>query len=200
MSKIEELERDLKEAYLNYENNDLSETLKYLDKMMKEVLKNDVTLNYDPFWKDISMDIFKAVVLNNFYNKIELSVNDVVNLFGNIEEIKKNIQEFCNIFKDNNSINFICNIKNFTGKPLESVNEIIVDNIGKLNQLKMNNEDNGICTIEQFPWIEYLEIDEDTFERKLKDDTPEEIRKKYNEFISKIDKESLHNGDDKIPK
>lgn len=31
------------------------------------------------------------------------------------------------------------------------------------------------------PWIEYLEIDEDTGERKLRDDTPHEIRDKYEE-------------------
>ena len=31
MNKIEEFERNLKVAYLNYENNDLKETLKYLD-------------------------------------------------------------------------------------------------------------------------------------------------------------------------
>ncbi len=29
------------------------------------------------------------------------------------------------------------------------------------------------------PWLEYLEIDEDTGERKLRDDTPLEICKKY---------------------
>lgn len=36
----------------------------------------------------------------------------------------------------------------------------------------------GIETIEQCPWIGYLEIDED-LNRKLREDTPDEIKKAY---------------------
>ena len=41
-----------------------------------------------------------------------------------------------------------------------------------------------IYTLNQRPWIEYLEIDEETGERKLRADTPEEIVAKYNDFIN----------------
>lgn len=44
----------------------------------------------------------------------------------------------------------------------------------------------GIYTLEQKPWIEYLEIDEETGERKLRSDTPEEIVKKYNQFVGNV--------------
>lgn len=47
------------------------------------------------------------------------------------------------------------------------------------NTFQMNK---GLYTSDQMPWIEYLEINEETGERKLKTDTPEEIVKKYNEF------------------
>lgn len=39
-------------------------------------------------------------------------------------------------------------------------------------------------TLNQAPWIPYLEIDETTGERILRDDTPEDIRKKYEEYLS----------------
>lgn len=36
------------------------------------------------------------------------------------------------------------------------------------------------------PWIEYLEIDEKTRERRLRQDTPEEICKKYEEYVAEM--------------
>lgn len=35
------------------------------------------------------------------------------------------------------------------------------------------------------PWIEYLEIDEETGVIRLKTDTPQEIRDKYDEYYQK---------------
>ena len=65
MNELTSFEQDLKVAYLNYENGDLSETLKVLDRMIKFLFKND-TQN-DPFWNQETSNIFKAVILNNFY-------------------------------------------------------------------------------------------------------------------------------------
>lgn len=39
-----------------------------------------------------------------------------------------------------------------------------------------------MLTRSEAPWIEYLEIDEDTGERKLRADTPQEIRDKYDAY------------------
>ncbi len=41
MNKYEELERDLKIAYLIYENNNLNDTLKYLDRILLSILNNE---------------------------------------------------------------------------------------------------------------------------------------------------------------
>ncbi len=49
MDVMEEFERNLKVAYLNYENNDLKETLKYLERMIEKVLKDDKSLENDSF-------------------------------------------------------------------------------------------------------------------------------------------------------
>lgn len=38
------------------------------------------------------------------------------------------------------------------------------------------------------PWIEFLEIDEKTGERILRDDTPQEIRDKYKEYCRELSK------------
>lgn len=133
MNKLEELERNLKIAYLNYENNNLNETLKYLDRDIEMILEDDESINNDPFWKSLTSNVFKAVILNNFYNKNELTGNDLDSLLANEEEMMKSIKEFCNNFKNNELIGFINHIENITDKPLKSVIKIIMTNIGKLN-------------------------------------------------------------------
>ena len=133
MNNIEEFERNLKIAYLNYENNDLKETLKYLDRMLETILKEDKSLEDDPFWKTLTCDVFKAMVLNNFYNKVELTRNDLNSLLENEEELKKSIKEFCNNFKNNDMIDFIDKIENIADNPLKEVIKILMSNIGKMN-------------------------------------------------------------------
>ncbi len=39
-------------------------------------------------------------------------------------------------------------------------------------------------TMEQAPWVEYLEIDEETLERRLREDTPDEIRALYEQHLA----------------
>lgn len=61
--------------------------------------------------------------------------------------------------------------------------------------------DKDIYTIDQAPWVEYLEIDEETGERKLKSDTPKEIVQKYNEFLDTVknkDNERIGNANSSI--
>lgn len=41
-------------------------------------------------------------------------------------------------------------------------------------------------TVEEYPWVMYVEIDEKTGERFLKDDTPEDVKKAYNLHLQKI--------------
>ena len=50
-----------------------------------------------------------------------------------------------------------------------------------------------ILTFEQAQWIEYLEIDEKTGERKLKKETPEEIKKMYEEYLRQLEKKKQMN-------
>lgn len=54
----------------------------------------------------------------------------------------------------------------------------------------------NMLTMDEAPWIEYLEIDEETGERRLKDDTPQKIRKKYEEFCL----EQNNHRDEMLPK
>lgn len=39
-----------------------------------------------------------------------------------------------------------------------------------------------MLTLNDAPWVEYLEIDEITGERKLREDTPQAIRDKYDKY------------------
>lgn len=196
MNKIEEFERNLKVAYLNYENNDLKETLKYLDRMLETILKGDKSLENDTFWKTLTCDVFKAIVLNNFYNKIELTGSDLDSLLGNEEELKKNIKEFCHNFRNNELINFISHIENITDNPLKDVIKILMSNINIITSIQgpgghnlsggtvSQLTDKDIYTFEQHPWVAYLEIDENTGDSFLKDDAPEEIRRQYNDYLN----------------
>ena len=44
----------------------------------------------------------------------------------------------------------------------------------------------------QAPWVEYLEIDEETRERKLRNDAPKEIKEAYMEHLLKLQR--ISNG------
>lgn len=46
---------------------------------------------------------------------------------------------------------------------------------------------------EQVPWIEYLEIDEETLERKLRPNTPYKIKKAYEKYQLEV-QEHIKNG------
>ena len=133
MDVMEEFERNLKVAYLNYENNDLKETLKYLERMIEKVLKDDKSLENDSFQRILSCDVFKAIILNKFYNKVELTSDDLNSLLDNTEEMKRNIHESCNNFRNNNLINFINHIENIADKQLKDVIIILISNIKTMN-------------------------------------------------------------------
>lgn len=137
MNKIEEFERNLKVAYLNYENDDLKETLVYLDRMLASILKDDRFLENDPFWRMLASSVFKAVILNNFYNKKELTGNDLASLLADEDEMKSNIKEFCNNFRNNELIDFINHVVCIGENPLKSVMKILLLNIGKMEGVKV---------------------------------------------------------------
>jgi len=140
MNKIEELLKDLKIAYLNYENENLKETLKYLDRITETILKDDESLKEDIFWKRLTIDVFKTVVLNNFYNKNELDGNKLDNLLADETLMKTNIKEFCINYRNNDLIDFINRIENIADNPLKSVMKILMDNIGRLNIKNISTE------------------------------------------------------------
>ena len=54
-------------------------------------------------------------------------------------------------------------------------------------------KDKRIFTKEQMPWIEYLEIDSKTLKRYLREDTPEQIKKMYEEYLKQIEEKSNKN-------
>lgn len=133
MNELTNFEQDLKMAYLNYENEDLEHTLKGLDRILNILLKNDT--QSDPFWKEEASNVFKAVMLNNFYNKKEITINDLDSLLANQDEIKNNIAEFGNNFKNNELINF-SNVINVPDNTLKSIIEIIKVNIDNIKDDK----------------------------------------------------------------
>ena len=49
-------------------------------------------------------------------------------------------------------------------------------------------KEKDIMTLDQAPWIEYLVIDSKTGARKLKKDTPKEIKDAYDKYLKKYSK------------
>lgn len=193
--KLEDLERDLKVAYLNYENDDLNETLKYLERTLTTILKEDKSLENDPFWKTLTCDVFKAIVLNNFYNKKELTVNDLDSLLGNEEMMNKNIKEFCINFRDNALIDFISHIENITEKPLKDVIKILMTNIGKMNILSSvtlgnNNIARENSKSERIKQCDIIEI----VDTKSKTTTTYDIKTNTGNVVKKMDVSYLRDG------
>lgn len=144
---FEKLEKDLKIAFQNYESGKVKETLKSLDGTINTLLINDKTLGQDIFWKVLTSSVFKAIVLNNFYNKRELTPNNLDSLLANETEVKKNILEFCNNFRNDENINFINQIEDISDKMLKDVIHILMVNIGKMNikisTTKITNKEDG---------------------------------------------------------
>lgn len=149
MNKIEEFERELEVAYLKYKNEDLKETLKYLDKIIETILKDDESLKDNIFWKNLTIDVFKAVVLNNFYNKIEFDGNKLDALLADESLMKANIIEFCHSFRNNESINFISQIENITENSLKDVVKILMSDIKKMNIVDIKNETTNDKTLKE---------------------------------------------------
>ena len=104
MNRIDECQEVLDTAYLTYCNNRLDDTLICLDKLLEVVLQDD-SLKDQPFWKILSGDILKAIVLNSYYNGLQLRITDVETTVSNPEYVMNILSEFCNNFKDNELAN-----------------------------------------------------------------------------------------------
>ena len=139
--KLEDLERDILGAYLNYQNNDLKPTVKQLDMSANSLLKDDKTL--DPVWINISKNVYIAVILNNFSKGIEFSLKDLENMLNNQNIVYSNIIEFCNKFENSEEISFATSLKKISANPLKSAIQILKENIEKMNILSVTTLDNN---------------------------------------------------------
>lgn len=116
---------ELKLAYLNYIDGNLEEAIRLLDKKAYNFLGNDLSLERDPFWSVLSKEVFKAVILNKFYNNQEIFENDLYLLFSDYSRVKENVNEFCLNFYNNTSISFIPYFQKITDRMLESAIDTI---------------------------------------------------------------------------
>lgn len=132
MNKIKEIERDLKVAYLNYEDDDLKEALKYLDRVVMTILKDDESVSRDPFWKALVCYVFKALALNSFREEMDLTLEELEALLKNEAWVNKNLKDFCYHFRTNKEIDFVKHLGKISDKALEDVIEILEDNIEKI--------------------------------------------------------------------
>lgn len=133
----------------------------------------------------------KKIELTSMFNKFVSNFNQICDDMVIIENVdgwnfvsyskKLGIIAWSNVQYEDNDYIFVIE---FAGK------EQFDKKIDEIYDIKNSNTsqaiDKGIYTLEQKPWIEYLEIDEETGERKLRNDTPEEIVKKYNQFVGNV--------------
>ena len=71
---------------------------------------------------------------------------------------------------------------NFTGK--EVFNRIIRNMLCEIVPIELKVASKAISTSNQKPWLEYIEIDEESGKRKLRNDTPKEIETQYKSFLN----------------
>ena len=135
--KLEDLERDILGAYLNYENNDLKTAVKQLDMSANSLLKEDKTL--DPVWTSILKNVYISVILNNFSKGNEFSLKDLESMLNNQTLVYNNIIEFCNKFENSEEISFATTLKKISENPLRSAIQILKENIERLTNIKENN-------------------------------------------------------------
>lgn len=139
--KLEDLERDILGAYLNYENNDLKTAVKQLDMSANSLLKDDKTL--DPVWTSISKNVYISVILNNFSKGIEFSLKDLESMLNNQTLVYNNIIEFCNKFENSEEISFATTLKKISENPLKSAIQILKENIERITNIKENNNNHN---------------------------------------------------------
>ena len=144
---LQEFERDISIAYLNYDNNDLKTAVKQLDRSVTLLLSDDRTL--DPFWSDITKNVYKAIILNNFtkgYDYViqNLNCKSLREILNNQDVVYNNIIEFCNKFEGNIDTPFASSLKNINTNPLKSAIEILQANIDKLGGNTENIKNNRI--------------------------------------------------------
>ena len=134
----------------------------------------------------------KKIELTCFFEKFVESLNQICDDIVIIED-NENINEKwntvyskklgiianANLFKDDKDY-YIHSIR-FTGK--EVFDSIVTEIFNTQVPIMLQLSRKGIYTLEQTPWMDYLEIDEETGERKLQIDAPEEIKKQYSAFL-----------------
>lgn len=191
--KLEDLERDILGAYLNYQNNDLKTTVKQLDMSANSLLKDDKTL--DPVWTNISKNVYIAVILNNFSKGIEFSLKDLENMLNNQNIVYSNIIEFCNKFENSEEISFATSLKKISANPLKSAIQILKENIEKMNILSVTTLDNNNIAsaenkTEKITQCDIIEI----VDKKAKATRTYDIKTNVRNVVTKMDISYLQDG------
>lgn len=191
--KLEDLERDILGAYLNYQNNDLKTTVKQLDMSANSLLKDDKTL--DPVWTNISKNVYIAVILNNFSKGIEFSLKDLENMLNNQNIVYSNIIEFCNKFENSEEISFATSLKKISANPLKSAIQILKENIEKMNILSVTTLDNNNIAsaenkTEKITQCDIIEI----VDKKAKATRTYDIKTNVRNVVTKMDISYLQHG------
>lgn len=191
--KLEDLERDILGAYLNYQNNDLKTTVKQLDMSANSLLKDDKTL--DPVWTNISKNVYIAVILNNFSKGIEFSLKDLENMLNNQNIVYSNIIEFCNKFENSEEIFFATSLKKISANPLKSAIQILKENIEKMNILSVTTLDNNNIAsaenkTEKITQCDIIEI----VDKKAKATRTYDIKTNVRNVVTKMDISYLQDG------
>lgn len=191
--KLEDLERDILGAYLNYQNNDLKTTVKQLDMSANSLLKDDKTL--DPVWTNISKNVYIAVILNNFSKGIEFSLKDLENMLNNQNIVYSNIIEFCNKFENSEEFSFATSLKKISANPLKSAIQILKENIEKMNILSVTTLDNNNIAsaenkTEKITQCDIIEI----VDKKAKATRTYDIKTNVRNVVTKMDISYLQDG------
>lgn len=200
LKKFDNINREKYNGDLSYIVVDINnnQTLLYLIELLRQSIyyngeSNDKEIaTNDKSDKDINITRINKILSSVFRTsqivKIEKidSIKFLPSKVGYTIEVKDNHDKFYYMFVDDE----LCYVAQVRENSIDGKIVFVPDddyippttNNFNDNKNNISQSNKNIYTIDQQPWIEYLEIDEETGERKLRADAPEEIVKKYNEF------------------
>lgn len=120
---------ELKFSYLHYQDGNLLECVKILERTVNKKLGQLMLSHEDLFFRTLIKEIFKSVILNSYFHNREIFEDDLKFLFNDINSVKDNVLEFYINFCNTEFVSFKPYFNNITDKMLENALHIIIENL-----------------------------------------------------------------------
>ena len=127
-----EIEKNIKLANIYFKQGYVSQCIKVLEKDIKKLVYKDDKYKDDIFWPEMSIFLYLAIVLNNFYKNNKVSINEIKRIISDKNIVIGELEGYIQNFKNTKSYN-----KNLEGisdkKMLNDFIKILSDALNSLD-------------------------------------------------------------------